>query len=431
MKNRTIVPSGLLIVVFVTTLGCATVQSWNPFSTTVVPAPVVPLNAKSELTAAEQSLAKVVNVEERQTAVSELTAGEQSPAKVVNVEERQTAVSESTTGEQAAAKVMNMKERRAVVVESAEENEENRFTAAFRKAGTAISSVFRSESDNGSQGDPTSLKNVPKKIDANVYGKAAEVLEKRGDFSGALEQYERGLKADPNDSLMLVKQARLLARLGEYQLAEKSYQRAIQAASDEVLPVHDLGLFYAERGRIDAALTMLAMAVKLEPENPRYRNNLARVLIDVDRVDDAVAQLEVVLSPAKAHYNAGYLLRERKAYQQARTQLKQAIKLDPSFEEAKYLLADLPASSQFTSAPTPKSDSDTEKDSDTAITGSDTAADSDVAAVQDQPAKNPEKGEASERKTDAIGLEFPQSIGQAERPPAPPAPAPTPKDVQP
>ena len=414
MKNRTIVPSGLLLVVFVTTLGCATVQSWNPFSTTVVPAPVVPLDAKSELTAADQS-----------------------PAKVVNVEERQTAVAESSAGEQAAAKVVNVEERRAVVVESEKENEENRFTAAFRKAGTAISSVFRSESDNGSQGDPTSLKNVPKKIDANVYGKAAEVLEKRGDFSGALEQYERGLKAEPNDSLMLVKQARLLARLGEYQLAEKSYQRAIQAASDEVLPVHDLGLFYAERGRIDAALTMLAMAVKLEPKNPRYRNNLARVLIDVDRVDDAVAQLQAVLSPAKAHYNAGYLLRERKSYQQARTQLQQAIKLDPSFEEAKHLLADLPASSQFTSAPTPKSDSDAAKDSDAtkdsdaAKARSDTAADSGVAPVQKQPAKNPEKGEASERKTDAIGLEFPQSIGQIERPPAPPAPAPTPKDVQP
>ncbi|MEE3372966.1 MAG: tetratricopeptide repeat protein [Planctomycetota bacterium] len=386
MKSRITVPSGLLLAVLVTTLGCATAQSWNPFSKTAVPAPVVQSDAKSEPKVVEPPAEKVVDV-----------AAPHAP-----------------------------------VVEAAKQDEENSFTAAFRKAGTAISSVFRSESDNGLQGDPTSLTNLPKKIDATVYEKAAEVLEKRGDFTGALEQYEKGLEVEPNHSLMLVKQARLLTRLGEYELAEKSYQRAIQAASDEVLPVHDLGLFYAERGRVDAALTMLAMAVKLAPENPRYRNNLARVLIDVDRVDDAVSQLEAVLSPAKARYNAGYLLRERKAYQQARTQLQQAIKLDPSFEEAKHLLADLPAANQFTSAPAPKSDSDTGKGGSDVETDSDsTKSGSAEASIQDQSAKSHDKGETSERKTDEIGLEFPQSIGQTERPPAPPAPAPSPKDVQP
>ena len=429
MKNRTILPSGLLMTVFATTLGCATVQSWNPFSKTKTPAPVVKSEAKSAVIAEEQSPAKVVNAAARQNSVAQPAVGEQAAAKVVNLEERQPAVDGSATGEQPAAKVVAADAPRAVATEQAQEN---RFTAAFRKAGTAISSVFRSESDNGAQGDPTSLTNVPKKIDANIYEKAAEVLEKRGDFSGALAQYERGLKADPNDSLMLVKQARLLARLGEYESAEKSYQRAIQVASDEVLPVHDLGLFYAERGRIDAALTMLAMAVKLEPENPRYRNNLARVLIDVDLVDDAVAQLEAVLSPAKARYNAGYLLRERKAYSQARAQLQQAIKLDPALEEAKHLLADLPAPNQFTSAPAPPSDGDAAKsDSDATANNDVTKSGSAGAPVQDRPAKNPGKEEASEGKTDTIGLEFPQSIGQTERPPAPPAPAPTPKDAQP
>ena len=373
MKNRTILPSGLMMAVFVTTMGCATVQSWNPFSKTGVPAPVVNSDVKPQASEEGQPAAQVVNVEERP----------------------------------------------AAVVKSPGQEEENRFTAAFRKAGTAISSVFRSESDAGAQGDPTSLANLPEKLDANVYEKAAEVLEKRGDFTGALEQYERGLKAAPNDSMMLVKRARLLARLGEHELAEKSYQRAIQAASDEVLPVHDLGLFYAERGRVDAALTMLAMAVKLAPENPRYRNNLARVLIDVGRIEDAVAQLEAVLSPAKARYNAGYLLRERKDYQQAREQLQQAIKLDSSFEEAKHLLADLPAANQFTAVAVSKVNSETEKES------------SETATAEDSPGKISEKGEASERKAAAIGLEFPQSIGQTERPPAPPAPAPTPKDVQP
>ncbi|MBB73506.1 MAG: hypothetical protein CMJ75_03205 [Planctomycetaceae bacterium] len=386
MKSRTTVPSGLLLAVLVTTLGCTTVQSWNPFSKTGVPAPVVQADAKSEPTVVEPLAEKVKDV-----------AAPHAP-----------------------------------VVEAAEKDEENSLTAAFRKAGTAISSVFRSESDSGLQGDPTSLTNLPKKIDANVYEKAAEVLEKRGDFTGALEQYEKGLEADPNHSLMLVKRARLLTRLGEYQLAEKSYQRAVQAASDDVLPVHDLGLFYAERGRIDAALTMLAMAVKLDPENPRYRNNLARVLIDVDRVDDAVLQLEAVLSPAKARYNAGYLLRERKAYQQARTQLQQAIKLDPSFEEAKHLLADLPAANQFTSAPAPKSESDKGKAGSNVETDNDpTKSENAEAPIEALSEKSHGKGETSERKTDAIGLEFPQSIGQTERPPAPPAPAPSPKDVQP
>ena len=115
MKNRTILPSGLLMTVFATTLGCATVQSWNPFSKTKTPAPVVKSEAKSAVTAEEQSPAKVVNAAARQNSVPQSAVGEQAAAKVVNLEERQPAVAGSTTGEQPAAKVVAADAPRAVV----------------------------------------------------------------------------------------------------------------------------------------------------------------------------------------------------------------------------------------------------------------------------------------------------------------------------
>ena len=337
-----------------------------------------------------------------------------------------------------------------VVVKSIGEEQENRFTAVFRKAGSALSSAFRIESDAGSQGDPTSLSNVPKKLDSNVFEKAAEVLEKRGDLAGAVEQYQRALKEAPNDGIVLVKQARLLARLGEHEAAERSYQRAIQSSADNVLPVHDLGLFYAERGRIDAALTMLAMAVHLAPENRRYRNNFARVLIDAERVSDAVSQLKEVLPPAKAHYNAGFLLRERKQFERAREQLERAIKLDPSLQEAKVLLADLPSADQLTSTGAVAGDAeetlaatsqqDPEEDKDQAqdkdpkedkdqAQDKDPKEDKDQAQDKDQEEADKRQGQAQSATANETGLQFPKSIGPVADPSA--SPAPTPQDLLP
>ena len=54
--------------------------------------------------------------------------------------------------------------------------------------------------------------------------------------------------------------------------------------------------------------TPLRQAVKLEPKRKLYRNNLATVLVDMGRTDEAWDELSSVHTPAVAHYNLGYLL---------------------------------------------------------------------------------------------------------------------------
>src|SRR5690606_2539828 len=102
---------------------------------------------------------------------------------------------------------------------------------------------------------------------------------------------------------------------------------------------NDLGLCYARQKRHDEAIEMLDRAIKLQPHNKMYRNNLATVLVEVGRTDTAWSHLTAVNEPAVAHFNMGFLLHKQQQNDVAEQHLQMALQADPSLAAAQKLLA--------------------------------------------------------------------------------------------
>ena len=106
--------------------------------------------------------------------------------------------------------------------------------------------------------------------------------------AAAIEQYERGLKEEPNHLPTLISLARLYDRQDEFDKAEKLYRRALEAEPDNAMAHNDLGLCLARHDQQpNEAMSALRQAVKFEPNRKLYRNNLATVLVDLGQVDAA------------------------------------------------------------------------------------------------------------------------------------------------
>jgi tetratricopeptide (TPR) repeat protein len=75
--------------------------------------------------------------------------------------------------------------------------------------------------------------------------------------------------------------------------------------------------------------------VALDPEKGLYRNNVATVLAEFGRADEALTHLKATNTESVALYNLGCLLQQRGQLQAAAKYFSQAAAIDPSFDEAR------------------------------------------------------------------------------------------------
>jgi hypothetical protein len=102
-----------------------------------------------------------------------------------------------------------------------------------------------------------------------------------------------------------------------------------------------MGLCFARQQQWPRATESLNHAIALQPANPKYRNNLATVLVEMGRTEEALKQLTAVNPPAVAHYNMAYLLEQKGQPNLAIGHLQQAVARDPNLGPAHEMLARL------------------------------------------------------------------------------------------
>src|SRR5690606_190013 len=103
----------------------------------------------------------------------------------------------------------------------------------------------------------------------------------------------------------------------------------------DAAPLNDLGLCYARQGKYGDSVEMFRRAVTLDPLKPLYRNNLATVLVELDRAPEAVEQLATVHNQSVALYNVGFLLNKRGQQAEALSYFERALESDPKFDAAR------------------------------------------------------------------------------------------------
>ena len=177
-----------------------------------------------------------------------------------------------------------------------------------------------------------------------LYVAVARMYEESGKLAEAENEYKRAFQIAPKDLRVLLGYARLKDHMDEPQEALKYYQKAVEAHSDTASVFNNLAVHYARRGMLRDAIGAMDHAVQLRPKEPRYRNNLATLLVEVDRPREAFNQLRAIYDDAVAHYNLGFLLTKRGDRDGAVREFATALRFNPSLTQARQWLDRLNAS---------------------------------------------------------------------------------------
>lgn len=189
--------------------------------------------------------------------------------------------------------------------------------------------------------DPISLGFKSSPTTPALYVSMAQMSDQAGNAPHARSLYQKALSMDGKNLDAHLGLARLEDREGNLQLALQHYQQAVKNHPEDARAYNDLGLCHARSGQMQASLQCLDQAVKLRPDKALYRNNIAKVLIEQNQFDAALAHLAAVNEPAVANYNMAALLQERGRTQEAVSFLHQALALNPQLSEASALLANI------------------------------------------------------------------------------------------
>jgi len=217
----------------------------------------------------------------------------------------------------------------------------NYFTNAWSKSTAAVGSAFTWKKPTVPTDDPTSLDSKPKAMGPDVFIAAGRMYETQGKFAEAEQQYQKALKTAPNDLASLVSIARLHDRQGNFPKAIEAYNRAAAAHPKSGLVQNDLGLCYNRQKNPALAVEHLTKAIERSPKDQKYRNNLATVLVENGRTEDAFKQLKVLNSEGGAHYNLAHMLSARGQQEEAAAHLRLALQAEPELSAAREMLAQI------------------------------------------------------------------------------------------
>ena len=122
--------------------------------------------------------------------------------------------------------------------------------------------------------------------------------------------------------------------------AEQCLRRAIALAPDYVEAHYNLALLLQQGKRAEEAVAAYRESLRLAPEHKRALNNLSDLLVELDRVDEAIAccRQAIAIDPdyAKAHHNLGRAYSHAGRFDEALPALYRAIALAPEQELESY-----------------------------------------------------------------------------------------------
>ena len=147
-------------------------------------------------------------------------------------------------------------------------------------------------------------------------------------------------KADPKDTSPYMMLAQIYDSRGDTNSAVSTYQEVLKLTPENILAKNNLAYLYAEHGgNIDLGLKYAEEARQAAPDSPAVADTLAWIYCKKQAYGNAIQLLEE--STKKEPENALYLYHLGYAYSkqgmktEARTTLLKALKVQPTFPNAK------------------------------------------------------------------------------------------------
>ncbi len=175
---------------------------------------------------------------------------------------------------------------------------------------------------------------------------------KAGDYAQAKKAYRYALEADPSYPLVHLNLGVIAYREGDEKTAEEEYRKELEINPEEAMAWNNLGVIFLQKGDLEQAKEYFQRAFELEPYFDDARVNLAECFFKLGlktaeageilpAVENFAQALKLEDSSALYHYNYALGMGRLGYPDIARTHLREAIRLQPDFQEARTLLEQL------------------------------------------------------------------------------------------
>jgi Tfp pilus assembly protein PilF len=172
----------------------------------------------------------------------------------------------------------------------------------------------------------------------------ARLLDKNNDVVGAIMQYERVLKHDPQNSEAARRLAVLYDRCSppDFAKADYYYRASAKQHPHDADLFNDWGYSLYMRNRWQEAEQKLRQALEFDPNNNRARCNLGLALGQQERYQEAYETFRATgASEAEAHSNLAFVYWTKGKLGEARRECQIARQLNPSCRQTQLMLAKL------------------------------------------------------------------------------------------
>jgi len=182
---------------------------------------------------------------------------------------------------------------------------------------------------------------------ATGYNILAKACYEQGDFSGAIDAFDKCVELSPHDSEAYNDLAGCYFKLGDYEKAEELYARALGLNEGLAAAWRNLGLTRLRLNKLNEALPLLEKYIAIAPDDIVISLAVGTVYRRLERYVEALPHFERFLTSNPSHvealfnisecyYNLGYADSAAIGY-------LQILKINPDFQPAKSRLAEIEA----------------------------------------------------------------------------------------
>jgi len=171
---------------------------------------------------------------------------------------------------------------------------------------------------------------------------AAGEMEKAGQTEEAIRLYEKARGDFPKLSATIGRRLAILHdKAGDFTKATNEYEIALKATPNDADLLSDLGYSYYCRADWASAEKYLRMATKADSTHKRAWMNLGMVLAAKGSWQESYDTFLMAVAPGEAHCNVAFCMASQGLYDDAKSQYRQAIDIDPALQMARVALGKL------------------------------------------------------------------------------------------
>lgn len=173
------------------------------------------------------------------------------------------------------------------------------------------------------------------RISPSTHMVAGQMLERQGDFVGALEQYEKVVIADPRQPDGYNRLGIVYQKMSRYVDADQIFRKGLVAVPGSAMLHNNLGFNFLQQKQFEEAEKSFRDALALSPQFKRAQMNLGIALAHQGKFDGSVGEFAKVVSTDVAHFNVAAIAMQTGNFPQCEKSLRQALRINPNCPGAK------------------------------------------------------------------------------------------------